>query len=95
VCTHVSDARSLARRFRGGRGRRTARFACGSAPDEAAADFLCGAELTPTEGPRSGDRVTRALIRGGFRFEDVQNSFCTVRRPGRNDTSISFAQGLR
>lgn len=91
----MSDARRLTRRFRGGRGRRLGHFAGGRAPDEAATDFLCGSDLAATEGPRSGDRITWAPIRAGFRFEDVQNSFRAVGRPGRKNPPISFAQGLR
>jgi len=55
---------------------------------------LFDAQLAIGKGPQPRDGITGAAIPRGFRLEESQNPLRAVRRPRREDPTISFAERL-
>jgi hypothetical protein len=92
---HVSDTRSLRGRPDGRHRGRSTHPASGAARDDAPPDFLSGAELTASEGPRPRYRVTRPVLCRSLRLEESQDSLSTICSPTRHGATIGLAQRLR
>ena len=94
VRAHVSNPCGLRCCLGGGR-RGTTASTSGASCDEAAANLFCGGELATRERPGPSDRITRAIVLGGFGLEQRKNPLGTVRRPCGDDSSVRFTQRLR
>jgi hypothetical protein len=92
---HMRDACGLPRGSGGGRCCGSLHVTGGASSDKSAADLFGDAQLATSEGPRPGDRLTRAAIPRSFRFEQSQHPLRAVRPPHRDGPPVSFAQRLR
>ena len=92
---HMSDACSLPRGFRRCHRRGAAHLTSGGIPNETAADLVGYAKLTTSKGPGPSDGITGAGIPGSLRLEQSQHPLRAIRRPHRNNSSVSPAQRLR
>jgi hypothetical protein len=93
--SHVWNGRGLPRRLGRRHGRRRPHVSRGGAAIETAPDLLRDLQLTAREGARASDCDTRTIVIRGRRLEQPQDALGAVRRPCRNDPSVSQAQRLR
>jgi DNA invertase Pin-like site-specific DNA recombinase len=95
VRAHMGNACGLPCGSGGGRCRGNLHVTSSATTGKSAADLFGDAKLATSEGPRPGDRVTRAAVLRSFGLEQPQHPLCAIRCPHRDDPSVDFAQRLR
>lgn len=95
VRTHVSDAGGLPSSARGGHCRWRIHGVRGPTGNEAPTNFTGGVKVTPSKRPGASDGITGSTVCRGLRLERDQDALSAVRRPGGDDTTVGFAEGLR
>jgi hypothetical protein len=59
---------------------------------EAPTDLAGGIQLASGKRAGASDGIPRPVVVRGLGFEQCQNAFGAVRRPGRDEAPVSFAQ---
>jgi hypothetical protein len=62
--------------------------------DKAPANLTGGGKLAPSKRAGASDGVTRSIVGRSLSFEHDEDSLSAVRRPRRDEATISFAQRL-
>ena len=91
VCAHMGDCGRLTRSSGGGRRCGSLYFTSRASRDKSAAYLVGDTQLTTSERPRPGNRLTWAAVSRSFRLEQWQHPFGAIRRPRCDDPSVSFA----
>jgi hypothetical protein len=95
VRAHMGNARGLSGGASGGRCCRSSHITSRTMSNESAADFPGDVKLATSEGPRPGDRLTRAGIARSFRLEQPEHALRAVCCPHRHNPPVGFAERLR
>lgn len=78
-----------------GDGRERPHVTSGTTTPEPTPDLVGNLQLTTRESPRASDCVTRTAVLWSLRLKQPEHGLGAVRRPHRNDPTVSQAQRLR